>query len=340
MSRTDETEESYRSRTANIIEQASEACGRELALPIDAPMIAEFAVQQKPNLRPSTWRQYRAALKFTFEKHQCFEIEFALQKLAAADVLAPGCRNRSEPRTSAQKLRRLDLGDLGVLKSHAEREGARRCPDGTERTGVFTIRWLLLGSILGLRPCEWCWAELRGDKGQWALVVQNAKSTNARGFAEPRILNLDAFPVGLVSAIGTFIREFQRSVIEKGYKHLHGRCAKWLYRAYRFKFPKRLQHIALYTPRHEAAARWKRFYNHCEVAALLGHAADNSAGRHYQPRRAGSRRQKFDKLLPRPAEHLVSKVRITGKARFADRHMRAQRQSDVGTTTMTYSPDF
>ena len=85
-------------------------------------------------------------------------------------------------------------------------------------------------------------------------------------------------------------------------------------------FPRRQKQPTLYTPRHEAAARWKAVYVNSAttdeerlrglaiVAALLGHATDETATIHYgRPRRGEGGSSRFPVPVPDAAE--VARVR-------------------------------
>lgn len=108
----------------------------------------------------------------------------------------------------------------------------------------------------------------------------------------------------MISLAGQFAQS------EEGFAHHQKRLSDFLYRAVRKAFPRRRPHITLYSYRHQFAADKKRVWGQAEVAALMGHASDRTAGMNYA--RAVSGR---GSSAVKPLNTEVAQVRRTAKPR-------------------------
>lgn len=75
-------------------------------------------------------------------------------------------------------------------------------------------------------------------------------------------------------------------------------------------WPRRVQHYVLYSTRHTFAAAAKIIFARAEVAALMGHAVDDTATKHYSRPPKGSKRLPAIEL-PRPSVRDLARVRRT-----------------------------
>jgi hypothetical protein len=255
------------------------------------------------------------------------EIELAKYMLENATDLEPGCRSpAAPPRTSAKKLRRVPPPDLRKLRAFAESSSHRivsvnvRPSDPRLTTGHLAIAISTLSSRFAMRPCEFWHAKLIAESGRKYLEIENAKSTNGRGFADvPRRLYLDEFEdqPEMLAQLETLLSTIAAAATRIGAARLQARCAQWLARASRRLWPRRKRHLALYSGRHEAASLLKQWLLPAEVAATMGHAVDYTCGGYARRRAKGGRGHRPP--LPRPCPKLVSRVRLTRRVRFVPR---------------------
>ncbi|MCK1620816.1 hypothetical protein IVA96_30445 [Bradyrhizobium sp. 159] len=157
--------------------------------------------------------------------------------------------------------------------------------------------YLKVGTLTGLRPCEWPGAELRRstrDGFAWMLVVANAKATNRRA---QRTLYFAELDLQTADDILAWIRIARSS----RYQRLLNTVGRLLWKVTRELWPDRTEWPTLYTTRHLAVAAWKahflcrgqadaeRLDALATIAALMGHGTDATASQHYARANAGRR---------------------------------------------------
>ena len=308
-SRDQSTEDQYRKRAHWFIQRTS----RELSVKIPSPsVVAAHAIELRTGWSSSTWRVIKASLVFHFEQLGTSD------SLAAADTLRSVSQTGCTKNTNRTSARRAKSYTPGRLEQVIARIGAT----GSEFAGVLTS-WILLGSVVGLRPHEWGQAELiygrlesKGDGsgpveavGPGPVVpllrVRNAKATNGRAHGEFRHLALDTVQPEVVEMIGMFA-DMMREVVAAGeYQRVYSGASKLLYRVNSELHAGDSQRwIQLYSPRHRFSAEAKLAFSKEEAAALLGHATNKTAGKHY-----GRRNTASGGLGVRPLGQEVARVR-------------------------------
>ena len=140
------------------------------------------------------------------------------------------------------------------------------------------------------------------------LVVQNAKATNGRAHSEERTLMIS--DVRELHNIGALCLQLTSTDFEKKRRHV----ARAIRRHAKRLWPSAEKLPSLYSARHGFSAEAKAVYSKEEVAALMGHASTNTAGRHYARRRIASG---FFKVLPCIADvdAVISKKKKPGLGR-------------------------
>lgn len=230
-------------------------------------------------LSKATVRQYRAAYT---------KIWSALGR----DDLIDAIKNTSGERqvirrTAAKKAKAFRWSDLLRLLSELETRGER-----------LAAVWLRAGYITGLRPSEWRTARLEGGR----LIVQNGKFSNGRAHGVSRAV--DVCSEQELKNIAALILHL-RVDFKSNYDHVRyaiRMAAKKLW-------PKRERWPSLYTTRHMFSAEIKNVYSKVEVAALMGHATDRTAGQHYARRTSAS-----GALVVRPASKDVAAVKAKAQS--------------------------
>lgn len=181
------------------------------------------------------------------------------------------------------------------------------------RTGLFIQATL----YTGLRPCEWADAEFLisltfndGEVLHDVLRVRNAKNTNQRSHGEYRHILLTDLSFEQKDLIAKHLLALKSSTNSSGVlitpSQYYERCRKLLYRIIKNLYPASKKHPSIYSCRHQFCADLKKAgYSRIEIAALMGHAVDDTAESHYGKKRVGSKRGG----LAKPYQPEVDRIR-------------------------------
>ncbi len=227
----------------------------------------------RPNLRPSTYRLYRAAIDQAIrDEHVANGPELS------ARMRAPIQRSTNMAlRTSARKAKSLSQDDWLCL--------LRWLMDTPGRWNVAAARWLAWGVLTGLRPIEWRRAVLSADHSNETgvmLHVQNAKCSHDRAHGPRRTLHLNLRQEDIQD-----LAEFMRTV-QSSYAEAYEGCRRAVWRAAGVLWPNRRRRPSLYSSRHQFAANAKAAgLLPEEIAAVMGHAITGTHQCHYGKRRCG-----------------------------------------------------
>lgn len=322
------TEQSYRQRMKTLVAQ----CRAMLKIPahevLDYRQFVGWLIVQKPHWSRPTWRQYKAAVVFGLEHEVRLRrdpiAEEALETLRPEDVT--GCLAKTR-RTSGSKLKRFPIGDYKRI----DRELTAHPSPWSEDVQ----RWLAAAMLTGLRPREWAHTTYVEDASEPSLIVQNAKNTNLRAHGPTRTILLK----GLSEEERAIIRQHVERAREwEGpgqFTTFYQGCAATLSRLSRKLWPGRKQHVSLYSTRHQFSADAKASgLTPEEIAALMGHAVDVTATRHYGKKTAGT---ELVRVSPDPKE--VARIRSVFQSRFTPRHPKlSQDTAPVIPTPKAYRP--
>jgi integrase len=274
------TSTQYRKRAKDLIQRYLRE--RDIGSgPFSPTEFAEWLVTLKAGLRSSSWRQYRAAVIYYAEEEGTEDDRWpdAVSRIQTNKDPCP--RKKHLPaRTSAQKAKHLSERDLERLIA--------RLLDGRSIWGRSAAVWLLAGRLTGLREIEWQQAEwLPGNR----LMVANAKATQGRANGPERLLHLGSMSEVELGWINEHMTRTRRHVAAGTFERFRKACQKRVAQTSRSLWPRRKRWPTLYTIRHQVAADAKAAgFDRDEVAALLGHASVETAGRHYGKKRSGNGR--------------------------------------------------
>jgi hypothetical protein len=296
---------------------------RDAARSLPKPLTIEsFLVRlidaKRPTWSASSWRQNRAAAVYGFELERTANpdrsasIDAAIARLKGTP---PAKRTNLAPRTSQQKAKRLLPDDLDRI---IHRALAGRAPNAQALADMLNS-----SNITGLRPREWPTAEFRRSQVPgfaFELIVRNGKRDAVRAHGEFRTLRWAELNTETVATITNWIAQAREAESAGTYRTLLATLQALMRDLTKNLFPRRQKRPTLYTPRHEAAARWKAAYVYSAVtdeeriqglamvAALLGHASDATATAHYGRPHQGERgSSRFPVPVPDAAE--VARVR-------------------------------
>lgn len=300
VTRTRHTEAAYQRRFLALRARAVRETGQRL----DDDTLLDWFVSQNGRWRPSTIRQYRAALRFAIETTARLgalmpaRADHLIRRVAAGPI--PLSKQEGPKRTSRRKRKTVSLGEFALLLREL------RAGSGDDRLAA----WFLGVNVhLALRPCEYERACLRGT----VLAVPNAKATNGRALGDTRVLDISgiaerrpSFPAALRCLL---LALKVRAQAVGGYKTLLSRLAARIARACERIG---IGRVALYTTRHVALATAKQVMSPEEVATLAGHKTTATAATHYARRRSGLS-HKFPTARPDPAavRNVISSPKVS-----------------------------
>ncbi|WP_234053723.1 MULTISPECIES: hypothetical protein [unclassified Xanthobacter] len=239
-------------------------------------------------LRPSSRRQYRAALKFWIERFRAMQ-DALLFTEAAADIDRAW---RSRQRTGS-----------GEGSARRNNTLLRQMPEAVRRRiayhlyGVGTVYALMAGDlllatpVLGLRPKEWGCCSIEGD----VLRVQNSKYIkDLRANGEVRTLTIDREQVAAdeMEAAQRLILWMQGRTWDAARTKLQPRLKAALKSLIdQGLIERKWRHLRFYDGRHQFSAEAKATLEagKGEVAAVMGHSSALTAVHHYGRRRRAER---------------------------------------------------
>ena len=281
-------------------------------LEIEPWRLAAWVVANRPSWSRATWRQYKAATCWALlhgrkEFWPLLKPELADAAHAYLICEGQGGASRNASGTSSNKMKGVSEQDLQRLFTHLT--------SSRSKSARMIAVLLVATCATGLRPSEWLLTKpVEPEEGYvLKLVVRNAKATHGRAHGEFRTLRWMEIDPRLQGAL-LEICETCASIMQTDkderthYSTLLKSWSDELARVSRILWPKRKRHITFYSARHQAAANFKSVYSDAEVAALMGHAVDDTAFKHYARAHKGS----LTGFLPMPDPDDVARVRASG----------------------------
>lgn len=290
--RTAKTERRYSERFGQLWRRATKELSRSIGV---VDLVRRYLVWSE-DLRSSSVRQYRAVLQFGLERlarrepHLRTEVAEALALLDQSRQQEPAAAPARKPkaaaplRTSASKAKAISDADFDRIIAAAPLYRSQYTDD---------LKAFMSANILaGLRPIEWHGTMIKIVGDILVMIVPNAKNTNDRSHGETRTLIFEAIaPVSREHLLAWTDRVNRMSL--EAYERLLKRIEERLRGLTKALFPRRKLRPTAYSTRHAVSARLKRHYignsktwgerdrGAAIVAALMGHAADDTAASHY-----------------------------------------------------------
>ncbi|MCH9665935.1 MAG: hypothetical protein K0U41_08855 [Gammaproteobacteria bacterium] len=316
--RTQATEERYRvvaGQQFNRFERER----RTAVFPENIPLFIDWLATRRPDILPKTWRQYKNAVAFVLEEKGYTDEAGVLRALTS-----DGCKMMSQntqKQTSSLKKKNITRSEEDTITEYfIDRQEisawARPC-----------VSFFKAGLLVGLRPSEWPGVKLfvEGPDETFpaypVLRIANGKATNGRAHGKYRHLVLDSLSdkeMTWVRLAITYARDdsTQGLMMPKGkakdFEEYYEGLRKEFARAIIKLYPKKEPRISLYSCRHQFSANIKYAkYSLAEVAAVMGHATDDTASAHYGRKRYGLSK----KGLPRPINEEVQRIRAVFEGR-------------------------
>lgn len=299
-------EAQYQRRYRQLKNWAAERLGAGLS---PRTFVDLVLAEKLPGWRPSTWRFNRAALRFGLQGEfgTGASLNAGLEKLSVH-----ASQSKTQPkRTSSSKAKRLSDKDRELVCAMAFLSSS---PNATKLRD-----YLRAGTLAGLRPAEWPSASLERMKvgvHGWRLTVRNAKYTEDgnRAHGPTRTLLWKDLSNVEVATLSAWIGHARNP----GYEKLLDTLSNLMRRTSARLFSRRKRKPTLYSVRHEFSARAKAHYlapgrdigaGLAAIAALMGHAVDDTATQHYGRAGKSDRGVKYNIPDADPAEvELVRKA--------------------------------
>lgn len=296
--KTEDTETKYIDRAKNLIASMQQEKKVDVWDPRE---VAIWLLAKRRSLAKSSWRLYKAAMVYylsTTETSEAAEAIEILKERGGASI----CKHRGESeKTSSTKLKRFPRKDFDILIAYLKTLHETR---PKTKWGIPLAAWLRAGLLTGLRPNEWMSARIIDD-GDVKLEVINSKNTNYRANGDIRRLILTGVSEADIKLISTHIMITKKYMETGEYgRYLNG-CSNLMRETTRKLWPTRKRHPTLYSTRHQFAADAKSAgFKKIEIAAMMGHASDETAGLHYGRKVSGE-----NPVYVRPDPESVDRVR-------------------------------
>lgn len=279
ITKTEKTKKAYINRAVLLLKKVGKLYNQDETI-VDPRQAVIWLKRNSKNFTKNTFRQYKSALIFYF----IHELKSSVA-LEAAEYLATlssePCPEKSS-KTSSKKSKHLNKTKYEKLLSYLLTRN--------NKYDQYLICWLQAGLLTGLRPFEWLSVALVDYNGQLALNIKNAKNTNGRANGDTRLLLLTGMSEMEINIIKQQIYNIQSNAYDDhSYNQFYSSCANSLAKANQELFGKGKKNITLYSARHQFSANAKAAnVGRDALAALMGHATEETAATHYGKKRFGS----------------------------------------------------
>ncbi len=237
-------------------------------------------------LRASSWSQYRCSIRFIatlfFNKDKITKEEYDKICIILENTEG-GDKTKLDPKTSSNKKKSFSKKEVQAIEDFFN--------NGNFIWSKPTLYWIKAAVYLGLRPIEWKNSEYFLEED--VIVVNNAKNTNGRAIGKTRTLSLKHYTEEEREIILKHLDFAKRMNDNDRWKSYYQGCSNLLKYTTRKIWKNKPRLPTLYSGRHQYSANMKA--SGCkkkEVAALMGHATDQTATTHYGKKIHGTRQKK------------------------------------------------
>ncbi|GAC1422646.1 MAG: hypothetical protein NVSMB6_24070 [Burkholderiaceae bacterium] len=354
--RTNGTEVAYRARYESLYRAAVERAANVVSTvnsnkSLPMKKVVDVFLEKRFGWMASTERQYKAALIFVFDENvatgsmSAWEARGKLimetepdapddtlyyssrQELAAGrervrlenarlaqhrnKMVIENRENKIRGKTSSQKAKSMNINDLDSLLSEIDKSKSIHKED--------VKLWFQSTVITGLRPSEWASASFSADNGEGLMLrVVNGKNSNGRALGHTRSINLDRLSKEELSTVTKFMNVVATKSAPGQFETWAHTCRVLFYKFARRTFKGRLKIPTMYTARHMFSSNAKKRFSRAEVAALMGHASDLTAGQHYARKSSATGAVRVE-----PSQRDVQAVRERNPAGRAEQRSKA-----------------
>lgn len=291
------TDDRYTKVSSRLLKKYHTATGKNWKT--DTNNFFEWMYESSEGWMPATWRQYKASVIRYLECYGSYESVSVLQAMSKKPT-SQSRKTRSN-KTSRQKQKKISQGELVEILSELSLRDSKYSD--------ILANWIYTGIMTGVRPIEWHASSMIYNENGTFLEIQNAKHSQRRSNGRFRTLRLTEMNSAEITAIDKQVKTL--SGIEEEMFTLHYKaCSDLLYRVCRKLWPAKSKYPTLYSARHQFSANAKKgLMSKKEVAALMGHANEDTATLHYGKKRFGQE----GALKVSPLDEQVDTVRESKK---------------------------
>lgn len=281
VTKTEQTKENYQILAKQLCKRISKEYGISVDK-LDVRAVVSWLIGVRQKYTRSTFRLYKSCLIYYFT-----EILNTEESLEAAEYLLPISSSLSLLRGKtgvSKKAKSVNKEKYILLRNYLM--------SLNNPYGQYVIYWLEAGILCGLRPSEWRYSDLIMYDNKLTLRVKNSKNTNGRSNGDYRFIvlhSMNQYELNIITKQLSLFKQYCFNDI--AYKHYYTNCTTTLRNANKKLFgEKSSKFIMLYSGRHQFSANAKASnLGFSELAALMGHATDNTATIHYGKRMVGKR---------------------------------------------------
>lgn len=319
MSKTTDTVQAYQARGEQLWLRSGKEYGVDPST-LQPTQYLNWLEKLLSTIKPASRRQYIAASKMLLvnmysKKSYDPSIEDNLEEAICKVQMMQSSqysnitsiKKRWRERTSGQKAKKCGSDALKILAIQSK--GMR----GKWITPA--VIWMMSNTLVGLRPSEWRTAKLTVIADKTYLIVRNGKHTNGRSHGEFRHLDVtDLKEVELILIQRQLKVVSQHVGDDAKWKAYYSGVRKTIHKVTRKLMPDQRKYPTLYSTRHQFAANAKfAGMGKVEIAAMMGHATDETAGSNYGLKRYGGG---GCKVKPDGVEMQKVRVKVTTNQRI------------------------
>lgn len=300
---TEETKKQYKEKTLSLLKKAKKELNINSYQEIKAKQFVGWLIAYKSHLKYASWKIYKASVISFFKENNVIDEN---ERIEIIDLLSNIKYENNEDlknvkRTSGKKMKKFPLKDfiaiVNVLKNQNEKITIK------SKNNLYLLNWLYAGILLGLRPVEWATAIY--DEKEQKVIVKNAKNTNNRSHGEYRTIYIHKLTQEEKEYVKNHIKNSNYFQQIGKFETFKKTCSDLLTQISRKIWKNRKEYPSLYSLRHQFAADAKASgLSREEIAALMGHAVDDTATVHYAKKKTGNN---LCKVIPDEME--VKKIR-------------------------------
>ena len=282
MERSEQTKKKYKERTISLLKKARKEFDLAQYENLEAKQFIGWLIANRNNLHYNSWKQYKAAVVSYFEDFNHIEEN---EKEEILDLLKNAIHevgNKKTNNTSNKKMKKFPMKEFTEILNFLMEKRT------TSKFRMPLIYWLNAGILTGVRPTEWATSKYINEKGKERLIIKNAKNSNGRTHGDYRTIFLDKLSEEERKYIEEHVKTANYYHEIDNYSTYQKSCSDLLSVIGKKLWKNKKEYPSLYSLRHQFSADAKASgLSREEIAALMGHATDDTATIHYAKKSMG-----------------------------------------------------